>query len=97
MLSTGGDTALGGDDFDHRLYCWALEQAQLSLLPPEDQRLLTIKARAAKEALSSKASTTLQARLTDHRWVNLTIGADAIRRDDAAPRRQDRERRAARA
>ena len=78
VLSTGGDTALGGDDFDHRLYCWALEQAQLSLLPPEDQRLLTIKARAAKEALSSKASTTLQARLTDHRWVNLTIGADGF-------------------
>ena len=78
VLSTGGDTALGGDDFDHRVYCWALEQAQLSLLPPEDQRLLTLKARAAKEALSSRASTTLQARLTDHRWVNLTIGADAF-------------------
>src|SRR5512146_428872 len=46
VLATGGDSALGGDDFDHRLYCWALEQAQLSLLPPEDQRLLTVKARA---------------------------------------------------
>jgi molecular chaperone HscA len=78
VLSTGGDTALGGDDFDHRLYCWALEQANLSLLPPPDQRLLTVKARAAKEALSSKPSTTLQARLSDHRWVNLTIGADAF-------------------
>jgi molecular chaperone HscA len=78
VLSTGGDTALGGDDFDHRLYCWALEQANLSLLPPPDQRLLTVKARAAKEALSSRPSTTLQARLSDHRWVNLTIGADAF-------------------
>jgi molecular chaperone HscA len=78
VLSTGGDTALGGDDFDHRLYCWALEQASLSLLPPSDQRLLTVKARAAKEALSSRAATTLQARLSDHRWVNLTIGADTF-------------------
>jgi molecular chaperone HscA len=78
VLSTGGDTALGGDDFDHRLYCWALEQASLSLLPPPDQRLLTVKARAAKEALSSRAATTLQARLSDHRWVNLTIGADTF-------------------
>jgi molecular chaperone HscA len=78
VLSTGGDSALGGDDFDHRLYCWALEQADLSLLPPEDVSLLTIKARAAKEALSSRASAILQARLAGGKWVNLTIAADAF-------------------
>ncbi len=78
VLSTGGDSALGGDDFDHRLYCWALDQANLSLLPPPDQRLLTVKARAAKETLSSKATATLQARLSNGSWVNLTIGADAF-------------------
>jgi len=27
VLATAGDTALGGDDFDHRIYCWALEAA----------------------------------------------------------------------
>ena len=27
VLSTGGDSALGGDDFDHRLFCWIVEQA----------------------------------------------------------------------
>jgi molecular chaperone HscA len=78
VLATGGDSALGGDDFDHRLYCWALEQADLSLLPPEDVSLLTIKARAAKEALSAKPSAILQARLTTGKWVNLTVGADAF-------------------
>ena len=78
VLSTGGDSALGGDDFDHRLFCWALEQADLSLLPPEDISLLTMKARAAKELLSSKASAILQARLAGGRWLNLTIGADAF-------------------
>jgi len=78
VLATGGDSALGGDDFDHRLYCWALEQANLSLLPPADQRLLTVKARAAKEALSSKPSATLQARLSSGRWVNLTVGVDTF-------------------
>jgi len=78
VLSTGGDSALGGDDFDHRLYCWALEQSSLSLLPPSDQRLLTVKARAAKELLSSRPSATLQARLSDHRWINLTIGAETF-------------------
>jgi len=78
VLSTVGDSALGGDDFDHRLYCWALEQANLSRLPPADQRLLTVKARAAKEALSSRPSATLQARLSGGQWLNLSIGADAF-------------------
>ncbi|MCS6943964.1 MAG: Fe-S protein assembly chaperone HscA, partial [Sutterellaceae bacterium] len=78
VLATGGDSALGGDDFDHRLYCWILEQAQLSLLPPEDVSLLTIKARAAKEALSQQPHATVQARLTSGRWINLTIGVDAF-------------------
>ncbi|HXF45674.1 MAG TPA: Fe-S protein assembly chaperone HscA [Burkholderiaceae bacterium] len=78
VLATGGDTALGGDDFDHRLYCWALEQANLSLLPPEDVSLLTMKARAAKEALSSQPQAILQARLSTGKWLNLTIGVDAF-------------------
>jgi molecular chaperone HscA len=78
VLSTGGDSALGGDDFDHRLYCWALEQANLSLLPPEDQSLLTAKARAAKELLSSKGKTTMQARLSGGQWVNLAVSAEAF-------------------
>jgi molecular chaperone HscA len=73
VLATGGDTALGGDDFDHRLYCWVLEQANLSLLGAEDSRLLTAKARAAKERLSTQTQTTLQARLSDGHWVNLQI------------------------
>jgi len=78
VLSTGGDSALGGDDFDHRLYCWALEQANLSLLGPEDQRLLTVKARTAKETLSTRAGTTMQARLSQGQWVNLSISADSF-------------------
>jgi molecular chaperone HscA len=78
VLATGGDSALGGDDFDHRLYCWALEQSNLSLLPPEDQSLLTAKARAAKESLSSKGKTTMQARLIGGQWINLSISADAF-------------------
>ncbi len=27
VLATNGDSALGGDDFDHRVYCWAIEAA----------------------------------------------------------------------
>jgi molecular chaperone HscA len=78
VLATGGDTALGGDDFDHRLYCWILEQANLSLLGPEDTHLLTVRARAIKERLSSQPQTTLQARLSDGRWVNLNINRETF-------------------
>ena len=78
VLATGGDTALGGDDFDHRLYCWILEQAQLSLLGPEDARLLTVRARTAKELLSSRPQATVQARLSDGKWVNLNIGRETF-------------------
>ena len=39
VLATAGDTALGGDDFDHRVYCWVLpEAAKLPPLPLEDTR-----------------------------------------------------------
>jgi len=78
VLATGGDTALGGDDFDHRLFCWVLEQANLSLLGPEDTRLLSGRARAAKELLSSRTQATIQARLSDGKWVNLNIARETF-------------------
>jgi molecular chaperone HscA len=41
VLSTGGDSALGGDDFDQRIFCWILEAAPRSQpLSIEDARLL---------------------------------------------------------
>ncbi|MBV8210237.1 MAG: Fe-S protein assembly chaperone HscA, partial [Burkholderiaceae bacterium] len=78
VLATGGDTALGGDDFDHRVYCWILEQSSLSLPGHEDMRTLTAKARSAKEALSSHPSATIQARLAGGRWVHLTLSAETF-------------------
>ena len=52
VLATGGDSALGGDDFDHRLFCWIIEQAQLLPLSQQDARALMVKAREVKERLS---------------------------------------------
>jgi molecular chaperone HscA len=52
VLATSGDTALGGDDFDHRVFCWALEQAKLPPLSGPDARLLMTRARVAKEMLT---------------------------------------------
>jgi molecular chaperone HscA len=52
VLATGGDSALGGDDFDHRLFCWIIEQAKLLPLSLQDARTLMVKARDVKERLS---------------------------------------------
>jgi molecular chaperone HscA len=72
VLSTGGDSALGGDDFDHRLYCWVLDESRLTQLPPEDTRLLLIKCREAKESLTLHGVARINAELSDGRKVNLT-------------------------
>ncbi|MDX2463777.1 MAG: Fe-S protein assembly chaperone HscA [Porticoccus sp.] len=55
VLSTGGDSALGGDDFDRMLAQWLGEQAGLENdLNPSQQRQLLMAARKAKEALSEQ-------------------------------------------
>ncbi|EMJ8370736.1 TPA: Fe-S protein assembly chaperone HscA [Pseudomonas aeruginosa] len=57
VLATGGDTALGGDDFDHAIAGWVIEQAGLSVdLDPGSQRQLLQIACAAKERLTDEAS-----------------------------------------
>src|SRR5476649_3003459 len=48
VLATAGDTALGGDDFDHRVYCWLLETQGVGPVSPADTRLLMTKARETK-------------------------------------------------
>jgi len=57
VLATGGDTALGGDDFDHAIASWIVAEAGLSAdLDPSTQRSLLQAACAAKEALTDVAS-----------------------------------------
>lgn len=53
VLATGGDSALGGDDFDHAIASWIVQEAGLSAdLDPGAQRQLLQTACAAKEALT---------------------------------------------
>ncbi|WP_437270525.1 Fe-S protein assembly chaperone HscA [Stutzerimonas balearica] len=57
VLATGGDTALGGDDFDHVIAGWILQQSGGSSdLPPSAQRALLRVACDAKEQLSDSAA-----------------------------------------
>lgn len=53
VMATGGDSALGGDDFDHAIAGWVIEQAGLSTnLDPSTQRTLLQGACVAKEILT---------------------------------------------
>ena len=59
VVAAGGDSALGGDDFDSALAAWALAQAGLSATTPQDKRAVLVAARAAKEKLSAADHATL--------------------------------------
>ncbi|MFM8760019.1 MAG: Fe-S protein assembly chaperone HscA [Polynucleobacter victoriensis] len=73
VLSTGGDSALGGDDFDHRLYCWVLEQAKLQLLSDKDTRLLLSASKDVKEQLSKNPLARVHVTLSDGTLVKVGI------------------------
>ena len=60
VLATGGDSALGGDDFDHALAEWMRQERQIpSQLDLAQQRFLLRLARSAKELLSDVETTEL--------------------------------------
>jgi molecular chaperone HscA len=73
VLSTNGDSALGGDDFDHRIYCWLLEKNELSALGHQDARLLLTHARAAKEQLTEHTETRITAMLANGQVIDSTL------------------------
>ena len=73
VLATNGDSSLGGDDFDRRVYCWMLEKAGLHTLSDHDKTLLMAHARAAKEALSDYPQTQITAVLASGEVIDLTL------------------------
>jgi len=54
VVATGGDSALGGDDFDRALAAWALVHARLAADTPHDKQAVLSAARLAKEALTGQ-------------------------------------------
>ena len=63
VISTGGDTALGGDDFDAAIVTWMSENWHLTALIAEDRRALLVAARKLREELSSE----------EHAEISLTL------------------------
>lgn len=83
VLATNGDSALGGDDFDHRIYCWVLDKvresnAQLAPLSEKDTRLLLTKARQAKEWLTDNFEAQIVCRLSNGIVVDVTLTAQQL-------------------
>lgn len=81
VLATNGDSALGGDDFDHRIYCWVLDQIreqhqEFSPLTENDTRLLLTKARQAKEWLTENFEAQVLCHLSNGMLVDVTLTVD---------------------
>lgn len=76
VLATNGDSALGGDDFDQRIFCWILETSKLTPRNAHDTRLLLSKAREAKEWLTEHAEAHVSCLLSDGEFVNVTLSTD---------------------
>ncbi|MFN3984249.1 MAG: Fe-S protein assembly chaperone HscA [Rhodocyclaceae bacterium] len=76
VMATNGDSALGGDDFDHRLFCWILDNARIAPPSSEDARRLLLKAREAKELLTACEEAPIHVRLASGEEVDLSITRD---------------------
>ena len=72
VIATGGDSALGGDDYDRALAEVMLAQAGLQAHSAEDKAVIHAGARRAKEALSASDSTIVKAAIGG-REVEFTI------------------------
>ncbi|WP_225747974.1 Fe-S protein assembly chaperone HscA [Eikenella sp. Marseille-P7795] len=73
VKATGGNSALGGDDFDHRMLCHLIEINRLSITNAQDSRLLLSLVRRAKEELSRLPESRIQAVLSDGTPIDTTL------------------------
>ena len=65
VLSTGGDSALGGDDYDRALARYALDVTGKKVLTDSDKSAVLVAARRCKEALSSENNVVFDTFLSD--------------------------------
>ncbi|MCK4834363.1 MAG: Fe-S protein assembly chaperone HscA [Gammaproteobacteria bacterium] len=72
VLATGGDSSLGGDDFDYEIAQWiAVEAGMVSSNKPAIKRLIMQQARAAKEALAESESIEINVDIDDCQWQGI--------------------------
>ncbi|WP_186103636.1 Fe-S protein assembly chaperone HscA [Burkholderia gladioli] len=80
VLAAGGDSALGGDDFDHALFAHVLAAAGIerAALSAEDVRALLDRSRAVKEALSDAPEAAFEMTLSTGATIAQTISAETF-------------------
>jgi len=64
VIATGGDSALGGDDYDAALGQWVLEKSGGAVQTAQDKAVLRLAAKAAKEALTEAEQVIFSAQLS---------------------------------
>ncbi len=78
VMATAGDAALGGDDFDQRVFCWVVEEAKLAPLGSRDMRLLLVKSREAKEYLTAHGEARITAKLSTGDVVDVSLDTETF-------------------
>jgi molecular chaperone HscA len=78
VIATGGDSALGGDDYDAVLAEHAIAQSGLTELVAPERAALRVAARRAKEALTDNAEVTLHADLPQRGPVHVLVSRDTF-------------------
>ncbi|WP_291586969.1 Fe-S protein assembly chaperone HscA [Comamonas sp. UBA7528] len=73
VIATGGDSALGGDDYDAALVQWVLERTPVQPAHGEDRAALRVAARACKEALTDADSAAFAATLSGGAQIALEV------------------------
>ena len=76
VKATGGNSALGGDDFDRSLLRHIIAREQLMLTDERDVQQLFAAVRQAKETLSGQPETHFQAALQDGTTLNIALSRD---------------------
>ncbi len=83
VLAAGGDSALGGDDYDRALADWLLHESELTIDSMEDQARLLAHARQCKEVLSSEEIVTAEVDLSTGR-IDLSLNREQFEAATAA-------------
>jgi molecular chaperone HscA len=79
VIATGGDTALGGDDFDRRLADHFVRETALGELAPQDLRRVLMAARRCKEQLSTQGEALIETEIADRGLLATSVTAEQFR------------------
>lgn len=79
VVATGGDAALGGDDFDAALAEWVLHQVGREALSPQERRAVLVAARQVKESLTDAEQASFECVLGGES-VSVVVTREALER-----------------